>query len=44
VTDEDLINLRKGFNSEFYTLFNEGMRMYIEGYWEDARIAFQNAE
>ena len=43
-TDEDLIEMRKGFSDQFFMQFNKAFYFYEIGDWKQARIEFEKVE
>lgn len=43
-TDEDVAGMRKGHNPRFVEEYEEGVKCYEQGFWEEAKFHFENAE
>ena len=42
--DQELIDMRKPFNYRFMDTWHEAVGYYLDGYWEEARVKFEETE
>ncbi|EGR34031.1 hypothetical protein IMG5_026670 [Ichthyophthirius multifiliis] len=42
--DNDFLIMRQTYTQEFFNYFHQGINNYLDGYWKDAKIKFEEAQ